>query len=185
MLGLITSVILFLSKREFSMKKQTIVCLVAGCALFGAAQRVLADNSATQLTTAPTQTSAIENPVTLPKPMSSILQNLQIHGYFIVRKIEFENGMYQAEAINGRGKRVKIKISPKTGEVAVPEVTDNHLTALDVAKKLEAAGYTTIYKIKADDKKYNVEALDNSTAEKIELNVDSKTGEISKEDSKD
>lgn len=146
------------------MKKKPLIGLFSGCLLLFVAQTTLADD--------------------LPKnsaQMSSILQNLQNKGYINVQKIKFEHGRFEALAINANGNIEKLNIDPKTGEIVnQPQNTSKPLSALEIAKKVEEAGYHNIYKLDAEEhNEYEVKALDKAD-KKVELKVDSSNGNITK-----
>lgn len=144
------------------MKKHTLVALLGGCLLAFSTQAVLADDI---------PTTSIQ--------MSSILQNLQTKGYNNVKKIKFEDGEYEAKVINAQGREEKLHINPQTGAILnAPKAAQANITALEAAKKVEAAGYHNIYKLEAEDgNEYEVKAIDKN-GKKAELKVNATTGEI-------
>ncbi|OGV44379.1 MAG: hypothetical protein A3F46_03780 [Legionellales bacterium RIFCSPHIGHO2_12_FULL_42_9] len=146
------------------MKKRIILSVCSGFILVFAAQTALANDIPT--------TSL---------PMSKILQVLQSKGYSSVRKVEFEHGTYEVKAISAQGKKVKLNVNPQTGVITNNSKTQNNsISMLMAAQKVEAAGYHGIYKIKSEDGKYEIKAL-NKDNKKVELKVNVKTGEIKKE----
>jgi len=114
--------------------------------------------------------------------MSKALMNLQSQGFSIVRKIELEHNEYVAKVINAEGKEMKIRINSQTGELTKPKSRQERLSALDIAKKVEEAGYKNIYKIDTEwfRDEYEVKAKD-SNGKDLELSVDAKTGKITKQ----
>lgn len=145
------------------MKKRIILSVVSGIILTLASQTVLADDIPT--------TSL---------PMSKILQDLQSKGYNAVRKVKFEHGSYEVEAMSKQGTKIKLNVNPQTGKITINPKTPNTLTMLSIVQKIEAAGYHNIYKVKSERGKYEVKALDKDN-KKVELNVDAQSGEIKKE----
>lgn len=111
-------------------------------------------------------------------PMSKALNGLKTKGFDVVKKIEFEDGMYEAKIMNSLGKEIKVKMNGKTGEIEKPKEGLVWLSALDVAKKVEEAGYTHISKIDAEGKEFEVNAL-NKEGKETKLKVNGQTGEIS------
>ncbi|MGE3319199.1 MAG: PepSY domain-containing protein [Candidatus Berkiella sp.] len=110
-------------------------------------------------------------------PMSKALNNLKTKGFDVVKKIEFDDGMYEAKTMNAMGKEVKVKMNAKTGEIEKPKDGLVSMSALDVAKKVEDAGYRNISKIDVDDKMYEVKAT-NKEGKETSLKVNPQTGEI-------
>ncbi len=154
------------------MKKLTFYSLLLGGALTLAAPSVFASDV----------------PPANAIPAATILQNLQANGYTTVRKIEFDNGEYKVDALDANRKGVDLKIDPKTGNISktrnssgreVEAVGNATLSALDIASKVQAAGYHNIYKIEAKEGKYEVKAVDAKNKEAALL-VDGKTGDITK-----
>ncbi len=111
-------------------------------------------------------------------PMSKVLNGLQTKGFDVVKKIEFDDGVYEAKILNAVGKEMKLKMNAKTGEIEKPKEGLVWLTALDVAKKVEDAGYKNISKIDAEGKEYEVKAF-NKEGKETKLKVNAETGEIS------
>ncbi len=89
-------------------------------------------------------------------PMSKVLNGLQTKGFEVVKKIEFDDGMYEAKILNALGKEIKLKMNAKTGEIEKPKDGLVWLTALEIAKKVENAGYHNISKIDTEGKEYEV-----------------------------
>jgi hypothetical protein len=146
--------------------KKPFITFIAGLFLIFASLAVTAAEMPTQIATMP--------------QMSTILQKLQAKGYSIIREIKFEKGAFEAKAINAQGNEIDIRINPQTGEMFQPTANPARLNMLEVVKKVEAAGYHNIYKIKSDDDKYDVKALDNN-GKSVEVEVNAITGTISKE----
>ncbi len=114
--------------------------------------------------------------------MSKVLSDLKSKGYSIVKKVEFEKGMYEIQAINGEGKSEKIKMNGKTGEIVKPKDNKEYMSALEIAKKVEEAGYHNIFKIETEwfGKKYEVKAY-NKENKKVKLDVDAVSGKVMKD----
>ncbi len=110
-------------------------------------------------------------------PMSKALNGLKTKGFDVVKKIEFDDGMYEAKIMTALGKEIKVKMNAKTGEIEKPKDGLVWLSALDVAKKVEDAGYHSISKIDTEGKDYEVRAL-NKDGKQAKLKVNAQTGEI-------
>lgn len=123
---------------------------------------------------------AVAAPTTQPLPVVTILQSLDQAGYNQIRNIEYENGKYTVEAYGRQGQKLKFDINARSG--VIPPIQNNkpYLTMLEAARKLHQAGYIHIDEITFDDNYYEVKAYDANN-NPIKLNVNSTTGEISKD----
>jgi hypothetical protein len=111
-------------------------------------------------------------------PMSKILQNLQKEGYTVVKKIEYNDGKFEAKVINNAGKEAKLEIAPITGEITnLKDELAAKLSIFDAASKVEKAGYKNIYEIESSKEKYEVKAYDKNN-KKVSLDVDVNSGAI-------
>lgn len=113
-------------------------------------------------------------------PMSKLLENLHQAGYNVILRVEFDNGQYRANVIDLQGKPLRVEIAPTTGEILKPKNEGVNLSLLEAAKKAEEAGYHGIYKITATQGKVEISAY-NKDNKKVTFDINSKTGEISKE----
>lgn len=111
-------------------------------------------------------------------PMTTVINNLESQGY-TAKEIEFKDNAYHVEAIDKQGKEVDVVVNSETGALQRSEKSTMTLTMQDAVKKVEAAGYHSIYEIKMDDDKYEVKAL-NKEGKKVSLDVNGQSGEISK-----
>ena len=78
--------------------------------------------------------------------------------------------------------KLKLKSILKTGNIIPEQKVTDRMTALDVSKRLEAMGYSKISEIEMsrDLNKYEIKAL-NKEGKKVKVDVDAKTGNISKD----
>lgn len=111
--------------------------------------------------------------------MSRILENIKKDGVNIIKKIELDNGKYEAKAINNTGNEIELEINAQTGEILQPTKSEDmpKLSIFDAVTKVEAAGYKNIYKIEANKNKYEVKAYDKNN-KKVSLDMDATTGII-------
>lgn len=113
--------------------------------------------------------------------LSTILEKLNQQGYSNIHDVEREHGILKIEGINDKGIKYEIHIDPKSGDILKKQHhIKTRLSALDIAKKLEAKGYKQIDEIEFDEGVYKVKVLDKNQKE-IELHVDPNTGEIEKD----
>lgn len=115
--------------------------------------------------------------------MIQALEDLKSKGYVIVKDIKFDKktDIYTAKVVSGEGKNIKIRLNPKTGDMAKDEDVVEGIPALEVAKRVAAAGYQNIYEINTEffGNKYEVKAWKDGKT--VDLKVDAKTGELIKE----
>lgn len=118
-----------------------------------------------------------------PGQMYKVLTSLKAKGYVIVKHIEFDdsNGEFKAVVVNAEGKNLDLKINPKTGQMSKEKGDITGWTAIEIAKKVQDAGYKNIYDINTEilGNEYKVKALDDK-GDKVSLKVDVKTGNITK-----
>jgi uncharacterized membrane protein YkoI len=152
------------------MSKQKLLSMIAGFGLILLVQ----------------QGFAAEAPPAGSPQLSQILVNLQSKGYTDIRKIEFEDGVYKVDMVSKLGKETDLKLSPENGEILSTKTGSTHrnphllaVSPLEAAKKVEAAGYHSIYKIELKEDEYEIEALDAKN-DKAELTINGKNGKVSK-----
>ena len=116
-----------------------------------------------------------------PLPVVDVLQRLDQAGYHQIRDIEYKNGAYKVEAYGTQGQKIKFNIDAKS--VVIPSFENNgkpYLTMLQIARKLQGAGYPHIDQIKFNDNYYEIKTYD-ANGSRVNLDVNSITGEISKD----
>lgn len=101
---------------------------------------------------------------------------LEAQGYTKVNDVEFEDGMWQADARSADGQRVELRIDPATGAV-YPEDRVAQLGEADVRAKLAAAGYGNIHDVEFDDGVWTAEA-DDANGREVKLTLDPDTGRV-------
>ena len=117
--------------------------------------------------------------------MVQVLQNLQTAGYFAIKEIEYEDGIYKVTGLSDKGKKVKAIISP-SGEIpsSLPfskvAPTQPPVTMLQAIQKVVASGCSDIREIKIKSNYYKISGFD-SKGKEIEFKVDKTTGKVSKE----
>lgn len=159
------------------MKKTILLSVIASGMMVWTAAAVAADSTATPATDA----ASVAPTVQQITPMSAVLRNLQASGYVAIKEVRLEDGFYKAEAINAQGKKIDVRIDPETGKIVEPK-SPQPAAVIDIitaVNKVEAAGYHGIYKIEAEDGKYDVKALDQN-GKNVHLKVDAQTGKVTK-----
>jgi hypothetical protein len=129
---------------------------------------------------------AAEAPPVGTPPLTQVLVNLQSKGYTDIRKIKFEDGVYKVDMVSKFGKETDLKLDPQNGAILSTKTGSTHrnphllaVSPLEAVKKVEAAGYHSVYKIELKEGEYEVEALDAKN-HKAELTVNGKSGKVSK-----
>jgi uncharacterized membrane protein YkoI len=107
---------------------------------------------------------------------AEVRAKLEAQGYTKVNDVEFEDGVWTADARSADGNRVDLSIDPKTGKVYPNEQVAN-LGKADVEAKLTAAGYANVHDIEFDDGVWKAEAED-AQGKDVELRLDPNTGEV-------
>lgn len=101
-------------------------------------------------------------------------------GYTNVNDVEFEDGVWKADARSADGNRVDVSLNPQTGKI-FPEDGVANLSEADIRAKLAAAGYSDVDDVEFDDGVWVAEAR-SATGEDVEVRLDPQTGEVIGED---
>ncbi|WP_202841467.1 PepSY domain-containing protein [Luteimonas saliphila] len=107
---------------------------------------------------------------------AQVRTQLEAQGYTHVNDVEFDDGMWTADARSADGNRVGLSIDPRTGAVYPDEQVSN-LGKADVEAKLVAAGYSKVHDIEFDDGVWKAEA-DDPAGKQVELRLDPVDGRI-------
>jgi uncharacterized membrane protein YkoI len=118
------------------------------------------------------QVSAADDAMTSPQVRAS----LEAQGYTNVNDVEFEDGVWKADARSADGQRVELRIDPATGKV-FPEDAVASLSEADVRAKLSAAGYGNVHDVEFDDGMWTADAEDGNGKD-LKLTLDPQTGKI-------
>lgn len=118
---------------------------------------------------------------------AQVRERLTAAGYTQIEDLEFDDGVWEAEARNSAGQRVDLIIHPVTG-VILAETPDGSdaapaglLTAAQIRAALDAAGYTQIRDLEFDDGRWEADAR-NAQGQRVELTVDPRTGAVLREE---
>ena len=110
--------------------------------------------------------------------MITVLQRLNQAGYTKIHEIEYKRGTYEVKAYNAQCRKIKFRVNPKN--MRIPSLNQSRqLSMLQVAQRVQAAGYTHIYDIEFDNGRYDVKAYDKN-GNKTKLTVNPSTGGISR-----
>ena len=107
---------------------------------------------------------------------AQVKAKLEAQGYTKVNDMEFEDGVWKADARSADGNRVEVRIDPATGAV-FPADQVATLSEADVRAQLAAAGYTNVHDVDYEDGIWNAEA-DDPAGKDVELKIDPDTGKV-------
>lgn len=119
-------------------------------------------------------------------PAQRVRELVLAAGYVRVKEVEFDDGFWEVEAIDGHGREVDLVLNPLTGAIlgsstdAVPGGSGTPLTAEQVRAALTAVGYTAIRDLEYDDGHWEADAV-NARGQRVELKIDSHTGAVLRE----
>jgi uncharacterized membrane protein YkoI len=107
---------------------------------------------------------------------AQVRAKLEAQGYTKVHDIEFEDGVWKADARSANGNSIDVRLDAKTGQVYPDEQVTN-LSKADVSAKLSAAGYTNVHDVDYEDGMWNAEAEDPAGRD-VELKLDPESGAV-------
>jgi uncharacterized membrane protein YkoI len=107
---------------------------------------------------------------------AEVVQKAEQAGYSAIEDVEFDDGLWELDATAPDGRRVDLLMDPRTGEILDPRAAPA-VTAADVARMLEAQGYSNVHDIELDDGRYEVEAV-NAAGQQVDLKLDPRDGRI-------
>lgn len=114
---------------------------------------------------------AAETALTAPQVRELLTRN----GYTKVDDLEFEDGMWKADATSGDGNRIDVRVDAD-GKVHADDRVSS-LSAEDVKARLVAAGYSKIHDVDYDDGIWKAEG-EREDGQKVEFRVDPQDGRI-------
>lgn len=102
--------------------------------------------------------------------------SLTEQGYTKVNDVEFEDGVWKADARSADGNRMEVRIDPATGKV-YPDTQVARMSEADVRAQLAAAGYVNVHDVDYEDGIWNAEA-DDPQGKDVELKIDPSNGKV-------
>jgi len=127
---------------------------------------------ATALALASASAAQAQDALTAPQ----IRAQLEAQGYTDVKDVKFDDGMWEADATSADGKRVDVKLDPRTGTV-YPDKAVSQLSEADIRAQLSSAGYTGVNDVKLDDGMWKAKGT-TANGEKVEIHLDPATGAV-------
>ena len=101
---------------------------------------------------------------------------LEAGGYTSINDVEFDDGIWKADARSADGNRVEVSVDPQTLAIR-PDEQVSKLSDADVRAALAAQGYTNVHDVDYDDGIWKAEATDAS-GKAGELRIDPDTGKV-------
>ena len=102
--------------------------------------------------------------------------SLTEQGYTKVNDVEFEDGVWKADARSADGNRMEVRIDPATGKV-YPDTQVARMSEAVVRAQLAAAGYVNVHDVDYEDGIWNAEA-DDPEGKDVELKIDPSNGKV-------
>jgi hypothetical protein len=130
---------------------------------------------ATQRTTTTTTTTTFPRPADA-LPQDQIMQDVAAAGYRNVEDLQFQNGLWVADARDGAGNSVKIMVAPVSGRVYVAS-EPSRLDKDEIEARLTAQGYEDVDDLDFDDGIWRAEARD-TTGRDVDLIIDPTDGTV-------
>ena len=113
-----------------------------------------------------------QDTMTEPQVRALLTEN----GYTNIDDIEFDDGLWKADATSADGKRIDVRINPANASIMTNALVSRFSEA-DIRARLTDAGYTDIHDVEFDDGVWKAEA-DNNVGNDVEIHLDAATGEI-------
>lgn len=101
---------------------------------------------------------------------------LEQQGYTKIHDLKFRDGMWRAHAKSADGRRVTVKVDPRTGE-AYPDEQVSRLSETDVRASLSTSGYTHVHDVDFSDGVWHAKA-ENPAGADVRLQIDPRSGRV-------
>lgn len=96
-------------------------------------------------------------------------------GYTDIDDLDRDDGLWEADARNADGRRIDVRVDPRTGTV-YPDTAQTSLTEDEVRASLSAAGYERIRDVRFDDGMWEADAHHEGV--EYDLYMDPATAEV-------
>lgn len=105
-----------------------------------------------------------------------VRERLAERGYTQVNDLDFDDGMWRADARSADGNRVQVALDPRDGRI-YPNEQVAQMSKRDVRASLSAAGYTGIHDVDYEDGMWRAKAEDPGGRD-VKLQLDPRNGRI-------
>lgn len=102
---------------------------------------------------------------------------LESAGYAQVDDIEYDDGLWEAEATRSDGRRVDLHVDPLQGEVLDAADGGPWLTLEEVSQRLQSKGYSGLHDAEREDGLWELDAVDPQ-GRAVELRLSARDGRI-------
>lgn len=107
---------------------------------------------------------------------AQVRQLLTEQGYSNLADLDFEDGMWQAEATSADGNRIDVRVDPASGQVFTDTQVSN-LSENDIKAKLIAAGYAKVHDLEFDDGLWKAK-VERSDGKNVQVQLSPKDGAV-------
>lgn len=107
---------------------------------------------------------------------AQVRQLLTEQGYSNLADLDFEDGMWQAEATSADGNRTDVRVDPASGQVFTDTQVSN-LSENDIKAKLIAAGYAKVHDLEFDDGLWKAK-VERSDGKNVQVQLSPKDGAV-------
>lgn len=107
---------------------------------------------------------------------AQVRQLLTGQGYSNLADLDFEDGMWQAEATSADGNRTDVRVDPASGQVFTDTQVSN-LSENDIKAKLIAAGYAKVHDVEFDDGLWKAK-VERSDGKNVQVQLSPKDGAV-------
>lgn len=107
---------------------------------------------------------------------AQVRQLLTEQGYSNLADLDFEDGMWQAEATSADGNRTDVRVDPASGQVFTDTQVSN-LSENDIKAKLIAAGYAKVHDVEFDDGLWKAK-VERSDGKNVQVQLSPKDGAV-------
>lgn len=105
-----------------------------------------------------------------------VRQTLTHQGYTDIDDLQFDGGMWRADARSADGNDVSVRVAPRSGKV-YPDEDVSRMSADDVRAALSTQGYRNVHDLDFDDGVWHAKA-DDGNDHRVKLTVDPANGRV-------
>jgi uncharacterized membrane protein YkoI len=102
---------------------------------------------------------------------------LETSGYVDIREVEYDDGLWEAEATRSDGRRVDLHVDPLNREVLDAADEGSWISREVLSDQLRSKGYTQLRDLEREDGLWELEAMDPQ-GQAVELRLSARDGRI-------